>query len=291
MAGVDTAIAATQDRRNGSGPSPLNEASKIKSTLEHTLEPFPEPRHTIKGDLSYYHQVRRWLGLAALQRLREDESTCIEELSLHLENLVMDLGERWLDHKPGKNRIGFFDVEGLAQSAAEWALETYRPSYRRRFTRADAAKGGRASKRPSKLFERYRELPSNLSITEAAKTLGCHPRTVSRLRLMVVAERDRADQIILDELDELIARRNPQLMVPEPQGTQSMRTLLTEHAADTEPGRAVSNDPKRNHETMTSPEELPIDEMWASIGLMRMSDGSLYFPDPEPLSLADGLIL
>ncbi len=193
------------------------------------MRTFPTPPQKTSQS-SHWQLVREWMRQVGGDFLRSvDGDSDADTLAAHMLQAALNSSATAGPEAPGHHGTGqrgalsWDRVEALADDVAAYLLETFRPAYKPRFTREQAAAGGRASKRTSHLLGILRELDwRNLSITETARLLHCHERTVSTLRKTLKTEAE------VDELDALLA------LVPDPE-PQPEPDAAEPHAEPLEP--------------------------------------------------------
>jgi hypothetical protein len=155
--------------------------------------PTPQARASSKA-ISFQDRVSRFLVKSALQELLIHKEAGLpllsqDELSEWIGDLLAQRGSKYLVHGNdpasrevnGSSSIGAYRADRLANRAAEYALDHFKPNYLEQ-VKAKAKAGGRKSKRPPEFGPDQLAKVVGLSLTAAADVLGCTPRTVSRMR-------------------------------------------------------------------------------------------------------------
>ncbi|WAB80802.1 hypothetical protein OVN18_09510 [Microcella daejeonensis] len=227
----------------------------------------------------------RWMGRNALRKLRAYEKAglpfpTIEDLAIWLEGITFPKAEAVMDDTKSKWRTSVEDIEHKALEAATWALENYNPLIYVR-----AAKGGSKSKRRT---THSLEGLEDLSIAQQATSLGVSLSTVSRLRRAAaaasVSAAEAADKALLDSIDPVEGTRQPEedwidaFLADEPEPTPEPGM----NAPPIDVGLLSENESKQLiYDEIT--------EMFAGMGVVRLSNGGWHIPDPDPIGIDDVL--
>ncbi|MEZ3156687.1 hypothetical protein AB1K56_07100 [Microbacterium sp. BWR-S6Y] len=175
---------------------------------------FPLPDVPWKFDPSYWAQVGEWIEAVAGRHLRATENTeafpaTASDLAEHIwsEIRISTNGQH-----PWERRYGMTSaaMDKRVWAKAEHMLATFAPAvprgpFPRRFTRPftteESSRGGRASKRPSRVLAGLRTLPADITAAAAAEALGCTERQVYTAR--AVLKEERRVRSIEEELNAL----------------------------------------------------------------------------------------
>lgn len=162
---------------------------------------YPAPPPPTTNGPSHWDLVGEWMMAEGGALLRQHDGKVSQtDLVEHLLQQVIrqsDMGPHAADK--ARNAISWNQIKARAREKAQYLLDSYRPTYRPRFSKTQASKGGKSSKRPSALLEALRGMEwQTLSLTEIAAELHCHVRTASKLRQKLKDEPDFLDQVMAD---------------------------------------------------------------------------------------------
>lgn len=175
---------------------------------------FPLPDVPSKFDPSYWTQVGEWIEDVAGRHLRATENTDAFPTAASdlVDHIWSEIRISTNGHHPWERRYGVTSeaLDTRVWAKAEHMLATFMPAvprgpfkgrFTRPFTTEESRRGGRASKRSSRVLEGLRALPADTTAAAAADILGCSERAVYRARaILKVEQRERSFE---DELAEL----------------------------------------------------------------------------------------
>lgn len=200
---------------------------------------FPLPDVPSKFDPSYWTLVGEWIEDVAGRHLRATENTeafpaAVSDLVDHIWSEIRISTD---DQHPWERRYGMTsaDLDTRVWAKAEHLLATFVPAvprgpfpgrFTRPFTTEEARRGGRASKRPSRVLEGLRGLPADITAAAAAAVLGCTERQVYTARaILKMEQRERSFE---DELAELFPEADDAPEVEDDDADMTFEVMMAE---------------------------------------------------------------
>lgn len=181
---------------------------------------FPLPDIPSKFNPSYWTLVGEWVEDVAGRYLRATENTDAFPATASdlVEHIWSEIRISTNGQHPWERRYGMTSeaLDTRVRAKAEHMLATFAPAVPRgpfpgRFTRPfkteESSRGGRASKRPSRVLEGLRALPEDITAAAAAEILGYSERAVWKAR--AILEEERRVRSIEEELDALCGPLEP----------------------------------------------------------------------------------
>lgn len=181
---------------------------------------FPLPDVPSKFDPSYWTLVGEWIEDVAGRHLRATENTdafpaTVSDLVEHIWSAIRISTN---GQHPWERRHGMTSeaLDTRVWAKAEHMMDTFAPAvprgpfpgrFTRPFTTEESRRGGRASKRPSRVLEGLRGLPNDITAAAAAEILGCSDRQVYTAR--AILKEERRVRSIEEELDALCGPLEP----------------------------------------------------------------------------------